>query len=101
MAWPLNVTTAESFLQELINTKNCSGVPRIIYNFNNKNLITFEDNFKSKGDVPMTMYFYFETIAPTDNCFDPEQKNICYVTCSNCSISSSFESQKNYCAKNV
>ena len=76
MAWPLNVTTAESFLQELINTKNCSGVPRIIYNFNNKNLITFEDNFKSKGDVPMTMYFYFETIAPTDNCFDPEQKKI-------------------------
>ena len=29
------------------------------------NLITFEDNFKSKGDMPMAMYFDFETTAPT------------------------------------
>ena len=54
--------------------ESCSGVPGIIYNFNNKNLITFEDNFKSKGDMSMAMYFDFETTAPTDNCFDPEQK---------------------------
>ena len=39
--------------------ENCSGIPGIIYNFNNKNLITFEDNFKSKGDIPMTIYFDF------------------------------------------
>ena len=48
----------------------------MIYNFNNKNLITFEDNFKSKGDMPMAMYFDFETTAPTNNCFDPEQKKM-------------------------
>ena len=30
--------------------ETCTGVPGIIYNLNNKNLITFEDNFKSKGD---------------------------------------------------
>ena len=55
---------------------NCSGVPGIIYNFNNKHLITFEDNFKLKGDIPMALYFDFETTAPTDNCFDPEQKEM-------------------------
>ena len=54
----------------------CSGVPGIIYNFNNMNLITFEDNFKSKGDMPMAMYFDIETTAPTNNCFDPEQKKM-------------------------
>ena len=53
---------------------NCSGASGIIYNFNNKNLITFEDNFKSKGDMPMAIYFDFETTAPTENCFNPEQK---------------------------
>ena len=51
----------------------------MIYNFNNKNLINFEDNFKSKGDMPIAMYFDFEATAPTNNCFDPEQKNVCYV----------------------
>ena len=32
--------------------ESCSGVPGVVYNFNNKNLITFEYNFKSKGDSP-------------------------------------------------
>ena len=56
--------------------ENCSGVPGIIYSFKNKNLITFEDNFKSKEDLPMLMYFDFETTAPTYNCFDPELKKV-------------------------
>ena len=56
--------------------ENYSGVSRIIYNFNNKNLITFEDTVKSKGDMPLAMYFDFESTAPTNNCFDPEQKKI-------------------------
>ena len=58
------------------HTENCSGFLGIIYNFNKKNLITFEDNFKSKGYVPMAIYFDFETTAPTDNWFDPEQKKM-------------------------
>ena len=53
--------------------EKCTGVPGIIYNFNNKNLITLEDNFKSKTNIPMTIYFDFETTAPTDNCFNAEQ----------------------------
>ena len=56
--------------------ENCTGVPDIIYNFNDKNFITFEDNLKSKGDIPMAIYFDIEAAAPTDNCFDPEQKKM-------------------------
>ena len=50
---PTNATTVENFLHGQINIKNmesCSGVPGIVYNFNNKNLVTFEDNFGAKGD---------------------------------------------------
>ena len=61
------------------------------YNSNYKNLITFEDSFKSKGDMPMAMYFDFERTAPTDNCFNPEQKNVCYVFCFNYCFSSAPE----------
>ena len=28
----------------------------------------------SKGDILKAIYFDFETTAPIDNCFDPEQK---------------------------
>ena len=45
--------------------KHCSGKPGIIYNFTNQSLISYEDNFKSKGDLPFSMYFDFETTAPT------------------------------------
>ena len=54
----------------------------MVYNFNNQNLVTFEDNFKSKGDLPFALYFDFETTAPTDNYFDPEQTKmlvVCYA----------------------
>ena len=54
-------------------------MPGIIYSFNNKNLITFEDNFKSEGDMLMAMYFDFEATTPTDKCFNPEKKNVCHV----------------------
>ena len=49
--------------------ENCSGVPGIIYIFNNKHLITFEDNFKSKGGMAMVMYCDFD-------CYNPEQKTM-------------------------
>ena len=49
--------------------ENCSGVPGIIYIFNNKHLITFEDNFKSKGGMAMAMYCDFD-------CYNPEQKTM-------------------------
>ena len=42
-----------------------------------QSLISFEDNFHAKGDL---VYFEFETTAPTDNCFDPEQKTMFVVS---------------------
>ena len=49
----------------------------------------------------MAMYFDFERTAPTDNCFNPEQKNVCYVFCFNYCFSSAPEPKKNYCAKKL
>ena len=60
--------------------ENCSGVPRVIYNFNTQSLISFEDNFHAKDDLPFVIYFDFETTAPSDNCFDREQKTMFAVS---------------------
>ena len=50
----------------------------------------------------MAIYFDFEPTAPTDNWFDPEQKkNVCYVLCFNCCISSAPEPSKNYFKKTL
>ena len=56
--------------------ENCPGKPGVAYNFNNQNLINYQDNFHAKGDVPFVIYFDFETTAPTNACLDPEQKKI-------------------------
>ena len=53
-----------------------AGIPGIAYNFNNQNLITFEENLKYKGDLPMVVYFDYETTETTDNCLNPEQKEM-------------------------
>ena len=57
-----------------------SGVPGITYKFNNQNLVSFEDNFGYKGDLPVVAYIDFKTTAPTDACFDPEQKQMFVVS---------------------
>ena len=54
------------------HTESCSGVPGAIYNFNTKTLISFKDNFNSKGNFPFVLYYDFETTAPSGNIFDPE-----------------------------
>ena len=59
---------------------NCSGAPGEVYNFNNQNLISNQDNFRTKSDIPFVIYFDFTTTAPTDNCLDPEQKKIFVVS---------------------
>ena len=56
--------------------ENCSGKPGVVYNFNNQCLISYQDNFHTKGDGPFAVYFDFETTAHTDNCLDPEQKKM-------------------------
>ena len=59
--------------------QHCSSVPGIVYNFNNQNLVTFEDNLGYKGDLPVVAYIDFETTAPTNSCFDPKQKKMFVV----------------------
>ena len=61
------------------HSKNCSGIPGIVYNFNNQNLISYQDNFNGKGDVYFVAYFDFETTAPTFIFEDPEQKKMFVV----------------------
>ena len=53
----------------------------MVYNFNNQNLVTFEENLKHKGDLPMVVYLCYETTALTNNCLDPEQKEMFVVSC--------------------
>ena len=69
-----------SWKQGKKDMENCSGRPGVVYNFNNQNLISYQDNFHAKGDVPFVIYFDFETTAPTDNCLDPEQKKMFVVS---------------------
>ena len=62
------------------HSKNCSGIPGIVYNFNNQNLISYQDNFNAKGDVPFVVYFEFENTSPTFNFGDPEQNKMFVVS---------------------
>ena len=39
-------------------------------------MISYQDNFHAKGNVPFVVYFDFETTAPVDNYLDPEQKKM-------------------------
>ena len=59
---------------------NCSGAPGEVHNFNNQTLIRYQTNIHANGDIPFVIYFDFETTAPTDNCFDPEQKKMFVVS---------------------
>ena len=58
--------------------ENLSGKPGVVSNFNNQSLISYQDNFHNKGDIPFAIYFDFEATAPTDKYLDPEQKT-CFV----------------------
>ena len=60
--------------------KNCSTRPRIIYDFNLQNLVSFEDTLKYKGDIRLAAYADFETIAPTDYYLDPENRQMFAVS---------------------
>ena len=42
--------------------------------------MSFEDNIGYKGDLPLVAYKDYEATAPTDSCFNPEQKRIFVVS---------------------
>ena len=56
--------------------ENYSGVPGVIYSFNTQSLLSFEDNFHAKSDLPFVIYIDFETTAPTDKNEKTEQKTM-------------------------
>ena len=60
--------------------KNCLGKPGFVYNFQTRNLLTYEENIKFKRDVPLTAYIDSETTAPTDCCLDPESNKMNVVS---------------------
>ena len=67
-------------LRQKRHIENCSGKPGVVYNFNNQNLISYQDNFCPKDNIPLAVYSDFKTTAPTDNCLDPEQKKMFVVS---------------------
>ena len=42
--------------------------------------MTFEENLKYKGNIPLVAYTDFETTAPTDECLDPENQKMFAVS---------------------
>ena len=46
----------------------------MIYNFDNQNLISYQDNFRAKGDIPLVVYFDFVVSYVTIVAFHPELK---------------------------
>ena len=79
MGLPMSAITAESFARPDKHKRHmeiCAGIPGIVYNFNYQNLVTFEENLKYKGDLPMVVYFDYKTTSTTNNCLDPEQKEL-------------------------
>ena len=62
------------------HTETYSGIPGVVYGFNNKNLISFEDNIVCKGDLTPDAYMDFETTSPTNLGCSPEQKNMLIVS---------------------
>ena len=62
------------------HVENCAGRPGYVYNFNTQSLLTFEENLKYKGDIPLVAYIDFETADLTDNCLYPENRKMFAVS---------------------
>ena len=67
--------------------ENCAGAPVVIYNFNTKNLISFQDNFHAKGDLPFVLYFDFEKQLQQIITSILTEENTCCVLCYDCYLS--------------
>ena len=60
--------------------ENSAGQPGFAYNFNTEYLLTFEENMKYEGDIPLVGYIDFETTAHTEKCLDPEKQKMFAVS---------------------
>ena len=60
------------------HNKVCAAKEGIIYTFDNRKLISFQDNFKFLGYVPFTVYFDFETTTDDVVFLDPKMFLVSY-----------------------
>ena len=72
-----------SEIKQKRHVKNCSGKPGVIYNFNNQSLISYQENFRAKADLPIAIYFDFESLPRSRT-----EKNACSFLCYDCCFSS-------------
>ena len=63
------------------HVKCCSSIARISYKFNNRKIVSFQDNFKYMGNLPFTVYFNFETT--TGYSVTDDKKNLRFQLLSN------------------
>ena len=81
--------------------EKCSGIPGVVYNFTNQNLVSFEDKIGSKGNLPPVAYMDFETTAPAEIFLTPEQKkNLCCFIYLNICFSSKTKLKSRHYTKN-
>ena len=52
-----------------IHMSVCSAREGITYDFDNCQILNYQDNFKYLGDLPFTVYFDFETIPGASSVF--------------------------------
>ena len=83
---PDNVTTVKiTSLGQKTNYQNTqkkrTSIERIVYSFENKKIISFQDNFKNLGDVLFTVYFDIQTTTVHDIFEDPKifVINYCHI----------------------
>ena len=84
------------------HTKNCSGIPGIVYNFNNQILISYQDNFNAKGDVPFVVTSILKLLLPLLSLQIQNKKNVCCFIRNDCCFSSivrfrSHHNSKEFC----
>ena len=60
------------------HNKVCAAKEGIIYTFDNRKIISFQDNFKFLGDVPFMVYFDFETTIGDTVFLDPKMFVVSY-----------------------
>ena len=69
------------------HTESCLGVLGVIYDFNTKTLVSFQDNFNSKDDLPFVLILKLQLQQITS--LIQNKKNVFCILCFDCCFSSS------------
>ena len=82
----------ESVLEKLVQV--CSSVAGVVYKFSNQKIVSFHDNFKFMGNLPLTVYFDFETT--TGDSVINDKKTVFYHLLTNTCVQTIAKSSKNW-----